>query len=210
MRDQRGQATNHVDEVPGELVEESPLAGHLVAGAHPDQRREDRHERKGQHDDEGGEPVLGRDRDDREQGEDGREQQRRQVARQVGLDRRHAARRKDRQRADPVLGEVRGPEPAGCTKHCATQLPTDGGGRVRRCAIDADRHSCSGRHDDEEHLGRLLPARLVDQCHDESGDRERLSDHQQRRERAAEGHDEQRSAGDAHVGEDSGVHGPHA
>ena len=93
VRDQGRQAADHVEEVPRERLEGSPLHPGAVARGQSDEDREDRHQRQGERHDESRErvePGDGGQRDDRQHG--GRHQGG-EIARHVGLDPGHATRR---------------------------------------------------------------------------------------------------------------------
>jgi hypothetical protein len=84
-RHQRRQPAHHVDEVAGQRGQGPPLLLGPVAGGQPDQRPEDGDQRQRRQLDDRAQDVLGRRRDDREHREHHREQERRQIAGQIGL-----------------------------------------------------------------------------------------------------------------------------
>ncbi len=84
---QRREPAHDVEEVPGEHLERAQLSILPALHPHPDQRHEDRDERDGHRDDEGGDPVGGAHRDDHGDRHDHREHELRQVPREVAVER---------------------------------------------------------------------------------------------------------------------------
>ena len=149
---ERGQALDHVEEVPGERGEQPPLPPRLRLGVPADQHREQRDQRQRRRDQDGGDPVgrchprQNRDRDR------GREHQLRKVTGEIGIE---SVKAPGGQRGDLCALPARAARPGRAepdrpARERAPQLRLHGGGRAQRADLAAVGHRDPHGHDAEQ------------------------------------------------------------
>ena len=212
-RDEDVEPGDEVEEVVAEHGERPPAPRRVVAGVQADQDHEDRDERDRRRDDDGRHPVRGEQPDPHEHRHRRGQQQGRQVAPQVPVERVHAAGRQGGELGGGGQAGVAGPEPQDVVDEVGAQLGPDAragahGGGLRGPGQQGPSRDHADQ--DQEHRGQDGEA-LAAEERPAHGAREqvRLGDDESGRGHARGGREHHEGAGRADVAQQARVERPH-
>ena len=160
--DQGGQPLHHIEEVTGQLRQDLPLPIGRIPGRHPDQGGEDRDQGEGEHDNHRRDPVLDCDRHHGQEGQDAREQQRREIAGDIRLDRRSPAGAQRGRFPKHPPRSPGGPQPEYGREHLIADVDADDGGGAGRGEVAEPDHERPDHHEEEQ--DRRRPAQRTDRA----------------------------------------------
>ncbi len=211
---QGGEAADHVEEVPGQPGQPTPLPVHVGLRGPPDQRHEQRDEGQRGGDGGGGHPVVRHDPRQHGHGDHDGQAELREVAGEVAVQGVDAAGGQGRQFARRPAARRGGAEPGGVVEQLQAQFGLHRRARPVGGELGEVGHQCASRGGGGEQQQRRSQvagaASRRERVGDDAGDQQRLRDHQQRAGQAERHRGDQEAPGGAGMAEQPRVDGSHS